>query len=103
MPANRWSAESYGIVAAGGCPQPRSVPPLRLSVEDGPGRHDAARLFGGAGAYGLAACTRDRGRFVRQLLSLVLADEGNETRAAAGGCEAPDVVHEWRPDLVVST
>ena len=40
-------------------------------------------------------------RSLRELLSLVLTDEGYETRAAAGGREALDLVHEWRPDLIV--
>jgi two-component system OmpR family response regulator len=38
---------------------------------------------------------------IRELLSLLLNEEGYELRKAGGGREALDVMRHWRPDLIV--
>lgn len=38
---------------------------------------------------------------IRELVAMVLADEGYEARVAAGGREALDLIRAWRPELVL--
>ena len=40
-------------------------------------------------------------RSIRELLSVLLTDEGYETRTVAGGGQALAIVGEWRPDLIL--
>jgi DNA-binding response OmpR family regulator len=55
---------------------------------------------GGALADGRILVVEDDAA-IRELISLVLADEGYEVRDAAGGCSGLAALAEWRPDVIV--